>query len=274
MRVRPLIEASSSQHSPDRRKLRFSIRFVLLALCGLGFVWSTGIGQSVKNWERFRYAQGIAGPDEMWLFLQVDRMIHLPGVLVSAPTRSSGHRQVVVIISADETVQRIALPAGNASALSFHPNLGHIFRHGDATYLFQGASRRASESLSVWVNDEFVPVPAAEGERLIRSNGLSGLYPGADALDALSVSAGWKPLLTEGTVGQWSAESKETLRSAEGNFTWRGRRYSWEAMASANLVEVSLRVDDPTGTRRISLLRYDPRRRTGRPPHRDRAESE
>ena len=243
-----------------QKKLGCLVACLLLACCGLTCVWSMGIGEKQTTWEHFDSVQVLAGPDEMWLFLEVDRMIHLPGVMVSAPTRSIGHRQIVLVVGPDGEPRRTFLVPDNGT--SFHKNLGHIFRHGDQTYLFEGASKYTRRSVFIWSDSRFELLPRVEGDELLRSNGLSELSPAEidSALDELSNRSGWRSLMVETWFAHWSEAKGEIVALPEGSIEWAGRTFTWEQEASPAEIAVSLKVEAQGATKRIPVLRYDPRR--------------
>lgn len=228
-----------------------------LLCCGLTSAWSSGIGQTITTWEQLNSVQVIAGPGEMWLFLEVDRMVHLPGALVSAPVRSVGHRQAVAVVQANGQARRVVVAQDNGA--SIHSNLGHIFHQGDRVYLLADASMGTRRSVFLWRGDRFELMPMAEGDGFLRANALSDLSAAQinPGLDALTASSGWQPLLVESTLYNWDETKKQVVHLPETALTWNGRTYVWdEEVRSDEVVAASLRGDDG---RTISLVEYDPR---------------
>lgn len=225
--------------------------------CAWFSAWSTGAGKQSTTSELFDSVQVIAGPEELWLFLEVDRLVCRPGAFVDPPIVSVGHRQIVVIVSADGAAKRIVV--GHANGVSFHENLGRVFRHRDGIYLYQGRSMNTRESVFVWTIDRFQLMSIADGDDLLRQNGLADLHPARvhAAFDGLTLGSGWQPLLAKSGLYTWDESKRRIVHLPEGDLTWGGRAYAWdEVKPSDGQIAVELR---PELGSAIPLLEYDPR---------------
>lgn len=167
---------------------RVLVAFLLLAFCL--FILPEPF-RTFSTSLRWGGMQVLAGPDELWCFVQIDQC-----ATTSAPLSPSGrpreriHSQEVIVVSKSGEVRRIRVP--RQDAVTFHRNVSTIFRHaGEFNLLRDPHSRRA---LYRWENGRFKRLPRHQLDAIVRSYALHDFHYDVDGLDRVTESSRWTRL--------------------------------------------------------------------------------
>lgn len=156
----------------------------------------------VRAWEAAGPVHVLASEDELWIFAQADHWIHLPGRMVSVPSRVQDQHQRLTVLNQQGQVKQIPLPSGGPN---LHPNISEIFRFDDTFVLFDG--RRFYR----WQQDHFEIIPTSEVDPALQA--VQEVAP-SRRMEALPAAAGWERLLAANRYWEDPVE-----------FEWQGRRY-------------------------------------------------
>lgn len=196
-------ELPPSLARPRRRRLAVLAAALAVALgCCLPGAWLNDWFRPNLAWEQPGPMQVLAGRDELWLFLEVERAELLRGKLVSAPIRTRPVRRWVVVVGRDGSVERFEL-AGGDGCPSLHRNFGRVFRLDDALYALDARDR--SFAAWGWRGTRFGRLSSSETGDLLKEADLVS-DPRAvfePVLDAHSRDSGWEPAFTK-TDAYWT----------------------------------------------------------------------
>ena len=200
------------------------------------FLWLSGVGCSIpiafclvmfavdyrsftdpyQTWYAVGPVQVLGGPDEVWIFAEKRTMIRIPGMSASAPVRSQGHVQEVVVFDAKGEKRRTTI---SKPSPTFHTNISRVFRKEDDFYLIKGESMGYHRSLFRWSETQFELMPLGESEAWLEQVGLKDKLPESDpALDRITEKNGWKHLY----------DDKAQLGIKEESFAWNGLRLQFK----------------------------------------------
>lgn len=177
-----------------RRKRRRIVLWVIGAGGGTAFLlclyFCMGVGQRSCIHTSPDAHQLLAGPEQAWLFLDIQKSVKEPGAIAGAPA-SHTVAQVAVLFDEDGVIQVIPLLVGPRS--TFNHNLVEIFGLDDGLYML-GSSNRIMK----WTGTQFGPRDSSM-EVFRKLPGLPATPESARGsfLDATSRSHGWEPLLKE-----------------------------------------------------------------------------
>ncbi|MEZ6184013.1 MAG: hypothetical protein R3F62_03265 [Planctomycetota bacterium] len=216
---------------------------VFCGTCLAPCLWLGVPRSSVLSWEELGSIQVLAGPDEAWVFVQVDRVVVLQDPLASAPRRTIGHRQAVAVIERDGDTR--VIPVARPNGVTFGSYLTRAFRDQGRVCLLEDESLGQRRSVFVWEVDRFRLLPLDESEALLSATGLDALGPSDlwAAVDARTAANGWS-----------------FLPHDLGDFTWSGARYRVSRRPQETFTEVVLRRLDTPDRDPTVLGRFDPRR--------------
>ena len=224
--------------------------FLVFLSCGGYCIYLDEPFTQVRTWEDVGPIQIIASEKEIWMFLQVDQWKHIPGKLVSAPSRTTGHHQVCVILS-DSGVKRTVRVVPDDGP-SFSPNLGDIFRVGNNVFLFRGQSLNHPTTLYRWEKDHFQQLLPHEMRQNLRELGLDKKNnPLKD--DELPMSQNWSRLV-----------NVRDMQLGPVEFGWNGSTYTLRKKTTESLSELQMHCTAKNGEWTTSLIQFDERRREQR----------
>ena len=177
MPTNPYASPSLEGASPERAKfwrsptrVAMGLLLVVFLSCGGLCVYQDEPFTPVYVWDDVGPVQVVANDEELWVFVQIDHWKHLPGKLVSAPSRTTGHYQKVIQIDREGVVQETRVTPDDGP--SFHPNRGDIFRFENDFLLFEGPSSGIPANLYRWQENHFQQLSADETVALLKALGL------------------------------------------------------------------------------------------------------
>lgn len=160
--------------------------------------WATGFGLETTSID-LGPIQVFEGPDEIWLFVEIDRRRHILGAFASPTIIRSGVRQIVCVITADGVQSQFTNDA--PLGVPFNGNLSCIYR-SDGFYGFYSSSEEDSH-LFKWEKDHFERLKNTEtAEKLPQYIFKSRI---SDYLDGLSHENGWR-IAFEETQTPWDQD--------------------------------------------------------------------
>lgn len=199
---------------------------------------SAGIGRDTTTWERFGAVQVLAGPEQLCVFVQVDRMVHLPGWAVELPTRLEDSRVVVLNVGAGDEARHVVAEDGP----SLDADRSRVFRHEGRTYLL-GDARSAQVRWLVWSWDGSAFAAPPDDEVLSELQAELGDLPREQAhaaIDALTAGAGWRVVLAESAPLRWNEGQRRHDALPEDPLQWGERTFEWQQRASQGVISVQL----------------------------------
>jgi hypothetical protein len=112
------------------------------------------------------HIQALGNENELWIFLEIDKMAHRPNVAYDTPKAIPiGHFQEVVVLQRDGSKNHFKVSIDNG--VTFHPNLSLIFRAKDQFYLYDGESMFFKSSLFKWDESHFELLALETGNRFL-----------------------------------------------------------------------------------------------------------
>lgn len=168
---------------------------------------------SYSTWQSCGPIQIVGDDDELWCFVQINRIVHRPGMFVSAPNITMGHTQSVLVVSTTGERRRIEVSIPNG--VSFHPNSSRIVRLEDAFYLFQDFSLTTHRSAFRWKTDHFELLPFAESERLFQAVFANHPEQKRHLIGEIQSVDGWTNSFASSGLWPWS----------DSTFDWNSRRF-------------------------------------------------
>lgn len=110
--------------------------------------------------------QALGNENELWIFLEIDKMAYRPNVGYDTPKIIPiGHFQEVVVLQRDGSRSRFRVSIDNG--VTFHPNISLIFRAKGQLYLYMGESMFFKTSLFVWKRDHFELLSLETGDKFL-----------------------------------------------------------------------------------------------------------
>ncbi len=110
--------------------------------------------------------QALGNENELWIFLEIDKMAYRPNVRYDTPKIIPiGHFQEVVVLQRDGSRSRFRVSIDNG--VTFHPNISLIFRAKGQLYLYMGESMFFKTSLFVWKRDHFELLSLETGDKFL-----------------------------------------------------------------------------------------------------------
>jgi len=234
------------------------------------------------------YIQVLAGPHELWIFLEVQVFakpitpppepwaasfpmisIHYAERGVFSTATGGGRFQEVIVVGTSGLKRRI--PVSIKNGVTFHDNLSYIVRLQDGIYLFKDESLYRRPTFFRWDEDHFERLPLQENNAFIEAHRMAGLrvFEQKQILDGLSRSANWEHVKTP-----YDYDAK--LRRSGHWFTWHGIKFCLEKNLSyvkvASNAIFTLSAEEPrtafkpiilTYTPDASLLTYEQARKVG-----------
>ncbi len=234
------------------------------------------------------YIQVLAGPSEIWIFLEIQVFakpidpppepwpasspmvsIHFAERGVFSTAAGGGRFQEVIVVGTSGFRRRIPLSIKNG--VTFHDNLSYIVRLQDGIYLFKDESLYKRPTFFRWEEDHFERLPLQENNAFIEAHGMTGLrvFEQKKILDGLSRLANWEHVKTQYEYGAKS-------RCSGCWFTWHGIKFCLEDNLSyvkvASDAIFTLSAEEPhtafkpiilTYTPDASLLTYEQARKVG-----------
>ena len=189
--------------------------------------------------------QILAGPDEMWFFIEVGHVVGRSDLLASPRSWMLDHHQEVLVVSESGAIRRIpiSVPEGMTRGVMFHPNISHIFRIGNDTYLFEDFSMNTHRSLYQWRNNHFALLPLDESESLLKKHSLNIVGPDDDTVNENQLAEGWSNVF------------KDTGYLFESTFKWKGHRFELAIINRSENISLQLRRLDQPWT--ADLITFD-----------------
>lgn len=186
------------------------VALLAILLCVGVLMFCAGIGGRYYTRYRAGPMQILAGPEEVWCFIQVDRWVRRPGLIVEPKNIAQGHLQYVVALNEEGVKRRTSVSIPNG--IDFHPNLSFIFHGNGDTLLYEGDSMGTYRSVYRWRGDHFELLPLTLSESLLHHEGLDKLVPAG--IDIPSTRENWTCLCQ--TRQLWSEPVE---------FVWHGRTF-------------------------------------------------
>ncbi|HWQ92238.1 MAG TPA: hypothetical protein VN673_11245 [Clostridia bacterium] len=139
---------------------------------------------------------------EVWLFVEVDRMVERPYGACDAPSRIPvGHWQEVIAIKETGEVTRTKVRRhDNSDGVTFNKNISSILRLGDRIMLYKSESAQRAPTVYEWTGQEFLRLSREANARFLIENGLEGYKSAMTQLDNWSQSGGWRVIHSELSV--------------------------------------------------------------------------
>ncbi len=166
----------------------FSIRTVTVVCAVIFFGTAVGVFETYRTRQTTGPIQVLASSDQMFVFLEVRRIVHYPGWLRSPNIYCHSHEQFYFVVS--ETGIEKQTQISRENGVTFHPNLSHIFSHKRQLHLFQSRSKNYLPSVYRWAEDEFVLLPQQQGGEILNARGLKNSNP-LEELQHLYHDRGW-----------------------------------------------------------------------------------
>jgi hypothetical protein len=174
------------------RRSRAVLLGAIVSWLSLGF---QGNALARQVWTQIAYLQILEGPDEVRVFLEVERVTdyrdEVFARLMSAHPTEETVSQSVLTIDARGKATETVIPR-KPPGPTFHPNLSNIFRMPDGFYLYDQPAMNHPASLLKWRGDHFAPLSERESEearKLISDQTFPGVL---NELDAISARSGWR----------------------------------------------------------------------------------
>lgn len=230
------MSGGEGDRSAVTRVFKWGLLGTALLLCGVVVYACLAIApqQHFSTRQSLGAVQVLGGPDELWCFVEVDRIVHNSDPIASPTSFSLGHTQEVLVLSESGDVRRI--PVSIPEGVTFHSNISCILPVDGEIYLYQGFSMNTYRSVYRWETDHFRLLPLAESEPFLRIHALDAIDPADDAIDQIPLSPDWKRVYHDrGSI-------------LEPVFQWNGHTYELEY---TNL--------DDSDTGSLSLHRVDGR---------------
>jgi hypothetical protein len=155
-----------------------------------------------RTWVQPGLVQAFAGRNEVWLFVDMERWVHIPGRFVSAPNRPVSSVQQVIVVDRNGVKRRISVSVP----------YGDIFHFKDRFFLYQGPSATTDRCVFEWDEDHFELLPRDGSEALLEAGGLREVRAGG--LEQLTNADGWNRLLRE----RWGSPARTTFEWDEHTF--------------------------------------------------------
>ncbi len=176
------------------RRATLALLVVAVTGCCLLQAWAIGLGQDSLTWQTVGAVQLLAGPDELWVFVEVDRLVRHPGPLAEPPIVAYGHAQAVAVVTSSGHVR--VVPVHPDDGPSFNANLGGFVHLDGRLHLLVGPHMGADSGLLRWEEPIFVGLPPRESIALLRAHGLErmrwpDLYATLAAVNRPAGSCSW-----------------------------------------------------------------------------------
>lgn len=239
--------------------MRLQRRSALIGMGVLLMAHALGAADAYDTWEECGPVQVIAGTDAVWVFVEVEQLVHLPGLFVSAPNRVIANRQVVLIADRSGRVNRIPVSIRNGA--TFHPNCSRLFVHDGRPHLLLSASATNQRSVFRWNSDHFELLPLNESEQLMRQTPLrDGKEFGAPKWAG---DDGWSRLLAgrDPFFFLENLEEKHERGLTKPTFKWDEKEFELVVKDDAENSELCLRVSQTAPLRDELVVKYDSTRR-------------
>ena len=175
------------------RRSRALLLGAVVSWLSLGF---HGNALARQVWTQIAYLQILEGPDEVWVFIEVQRVTdyrdELFAKLMSAQRLTETASQSVFRIDTrGKATETVITPKPE---LSFHPSRSQIFRMADGFYLYDQLAMNHPASLLKWRGDHFSPLSEGESKEANKLI-VAQRYPGVlKELDTISARNGWRNL--------------------------------------------------------------------------------
>lgn len=248
-----------------RRRPSWPLQFAcaLAALVAVGLclfhAWVSGLDRDRLTTEAVEAIQVLAGPSELWVFVEIDRLVWHRHRLASPPFMTVDRRQVVAVVTSAADARLLTVPPGGPS---FNRNLAKLLVHGGQVHLFSGPSLGHRASAFAWREPAFQRLPLAENRALLGELELAEVHP-ADVdptVARINEAAGWRLLLAENAPLRFDEERGELLPIPDDELTWAGRTFTWSLEHRDGLETVGLRAHVEGTTRWLPIITFDPRR--------------
>ncbi len=214
-----------------------------------------GCTEKFCSWYSNGPIQVIGGNDQLWLFIEIDRMVGRSYKTYDAPSvYPVGHIQDILVISkSGEISRKIRVnTVDNRDGATFHPNNSHVFIGGNQEiYLYEFASSDNQGSLFLWKESikRFVLSTNEDGQKYLK--GIHAEFFNLNAwdqtrqLDLVSKKNGWGPVYADTSI-------------RDDKFTWNGIAFKISCVGEKDkdYFEIKIESDKPMKDFPI-VLRYD-----------------